>query len=106
MPRPKGSKNKLKTDPTVQIEQLTAAKLALAEEEAQTAGVIAEQKKKLRDIQKRIKGLDKELAKLEARKSEIELAAKSEEAKKELQGKIEELLKSGVSADEILSKLK
>ena len=44
--------------------------------------------------------------KLETKQAEEAAAAKADGAKKELQSRIEELIKAGVSAEDILEKLK
>ena len=107
MPRPKGSKNKAKARASVtKVPQLRAARDALLTEQQEVEKVLAEQTAKLKDIKKRVRALDREIQKLELKESEAQAAAQAEEAKKLLNGKIEELVQSGVSVEDILNKLR
>ena len=111
MPRPKGSKNKAKTAiPTTDFTSLIAEKAAA--KESLTADITALEenvnnlKTELKEKKVELKKLDTELAKLEAKKAEME-AREAEEAKKaELEETIQKLMTAGVSAAEILEKLK
>ena len=112
MPRPKGSKNKAKTSsiPTTDFTSLIAEKAAA--KDALTADITAQEenlesiKAELKTKKAELKKLDTELAKLEAQKAEME-AREAEEAKKaELEETIQKLMADGVSAAEILEKLK
>ena len=111
MPRPKGSKNKAKTAiPTTDFDALIAEKAAA--KESLTADITALEenlesiKADLKTKKAELKKLDTELAKLEAKKAEME-AREAEEAKKaELEETIQKLMADGVSAAEILEKLK
>ena len=111
MPRPKGSKNKAKTTiPTTDFDALIAEKAAA--KESLTADITALEenlesiKADLKTKKAELKKLDTELAKLEAKKAEME-AREAEEAKKaELEETIQKLMATGVSAAEILEKLK
>ena len=111
MPRPKGSKNKAKTAiPTTDFDALIAEKAAA--KESLTADITALEenlesiKADLKTKKAELKKLDTELAKLEAKKAEME-AREAEEAKKaELEETIQKLMATGVSAAEILEKLK
>ena len=111
MPRPKGSKNKVKTAiPTTDFTSLIAEKAAA--KDALTADITAQEenlesiKAELKTKKAELKKLDTELAKLEAQKAEME-AREAEEAKKaELEETIQKLMADGVSAAEILEKLK
>ena len=111
MPRPKGSKNKAKTAiPTTDFDALIAEKAAA--KESLTADITALEenlesiKADLKTKKAELKKLDTELAKLEAKKAEME-AREAEEAKKaELEATIQKLMADGVSAAEILEKLK
>ena len=111
MPRPKGSKNKAKTAiPTTDFDALIAEKAAA--KESLTADITALEenlesiKAELKTKKAELKKLDTELAKLEAKKAEME-AREAEEAKKaELEETIQKLMADGVSAAEILEKLK
>ena len=111
MPRTKGSKNKAKTAiPTTDFDALIAEKAAA--KESLTADITALEenlesiKADLKTKKAELKKLDTELAKLEAKKAEME-AREAEEAKKaELEETIQKLMADGVSAAEILEKLK
>ena len=111
MPRPKGSKNKAKTAiPTTDFDALIAEKAEA--KDALTADIAALEenlesiKAELKTKKAELKKLDTELAKLEAKKAEME-AREAEEAKKaELEETIQKLMTAGVSAAEILEKLK
>ena len=111
MPRPKGSKNKAKTAiPTTDFDALIAEKAAA--KESLTADITALEenlesiKADLKTKKAELKKLDTELSKLEAKKAEME-AREAEEAKKaELEETIQKLMATGVSAAEILEKLK
>ena len=104
MPRPKGSKNKAKTAiPTTDFDALIAEKAEA--KDALTADITALEEN-LESIKAELKKLDTELSKLEAKKAEME-AREAEEAKKaELEETIQKLMAAGVSAAEILEKLK
>ena len=120
MPRPKGSKNKVtraraprkastatqSTDLAALIADKSSAKEALAADivslEENLTSIKADLKAKKADLKK----LDTELGKLEAQKAEME-AREAEEAKKaELDELIKKLMADGMSAAEILEKLK
>lgn len=113
MPRPKGSKNKSPrkaTIPTIDLAALIADKSSardllaadIASIEENLTSIKADLKAKKADLKK----LDTELGKLEAQKAEME-AREAEEAKKaELEEMIQKLMADGMSAAEILEKLK
>ena len=111
MPRPKGSKNKAKiTVAQVDFDALIAEKAEA--KDALTADITALEenlesiKADLKTKKAELKKLDTELSKLEAKKAEME-AREAEEAKKaELEETIQKLMATGVSAAEILEKLK
>ena len=112
MPRPKGSKNKAKTssiptaDFTSLIAEKAAAKDALVSDIAALEENVNNLKTELKEKKVELKKLDTELSKLEAQKAEME-AREAEEAKKaELEETIQKLMAAGVSAAEILEKLK
>ena len=105
MPRPKGSKNKAKTssipitDFTSLIADKAAAKDALVSD-------IAALEENVNNLKNELKKLDTELGKLEEQKAAFD-AREAEEAKKaELEEMIQKLMADGVSAAEILEKLK
>ena len=94
MPRPKGSKNKTKTvkatvDFAAQIAEKQSAK------EADLKAKKAE-----------LKSIDKEIARIEAKKVKAETKAAESAKKAEAEDVLKKLLASGVSADDILAKLK
>ena len=116
MPRPKGSKNKSprktvkSTIPTTDLAALIADKSSardliaadIASLEENLTSIKADLKAKKAELKK----LDTELEKLVAQKAEME-AREAEEAKKaELEETIQKLMADGMSAAEILEKLK
>ena len=113
MPRTKGSRNHAKTDFDAQIAKLQKDKAMLEEGLSKTVAHIEELKtdiKSLRESLKpqkaEIKQTEKEIAKLEAKKAAAETNAAEEAKKAEAESVVKKLLASGVSADEILEKLK
>ena len=112
MPRPKGSKNKAKTSsiPTTDFDTLIAEKSSSKEALVADIATLEENLTSIREELKakkaELKKLDTELGKLEEQKAEVE-AREAEEAKKaELEEMIQKLMADGVSAAEILEKLK
>ena len=118
MPRPKGSKNKVTraraprkaTIPTTDLAALivdkSSARALLAADIASLEENLTSIKADLKAKKADLKKLDTELAKLEAQKAEME-AREAEEAKKaELEETIQKLMADGMSAAEILEKLK
>ena len=111
MPRPKGSKNKVKSttaqpDFTSLIAEKAAAKDALVSDIAALEENVNNLKTELKEKKAELKKLDTELGKLEEQKAAFD-AAQAEEAKKaELEETIQKLMADGVSAAEILEKLK
>ena len=96
MPRTKGSKNKPKTmiaDFATQIAEKQSAKEALTAEIASITANIDTLKADLKEKKTALKKAEKEVATLEAKKTEAESVLKK-------------LLAEGMSADEILAKLK
>ena len=96
MPRTKGSKNKPKTvtaDFATQIAEKQSAKEALSAEIASITANIDTLKADLKEKKTALKKAEKEVATLEAKKAEAESVLKK-------------LLAEGMSADEILAKLK
>ena len=112
MPRPKGSKNKAKTssiptaDFTSLITEKAAAKDALTAEVAALEENVNNLKAELKEKKAELKKLDTGLSKLEAQKAEADAKAAAEAQKAELQEAIQKLMADGVSAAEILEKLK
>ena len=111
MPRPKGSKNKVKpttqsTDFTSLIAEKSSSKEALVADIASLEENLANIKADLKAKKAELKKLDTELGKMEEQKAAFD-AAQAEEAKKaELEETIQKLMADGVSAAEILEKLK
>ena len=111
MPRLKGSKNKAKTAiPTTDFDALIAEKAAA--KESLTADITALEenlesiKADLKTKKAELKKLDTELGKLEEQKAEADAKAAAEAQKAELDETIQKLMADGVSAAEILEKLK
>ena len=112
MPRPKGSKNKAKTSsiPTTDFDTLIAEKSSTKEALVADIATLEENLTSIREELKakkaELKRLDTELGKLEEQKAAFD-AREAEEAKKaELEEMIQKLMADGVSAAEILEKLK
>ena len=111
MPRPKGSKNKVKStistaDFDALIAEKTSAKEDLTVEIASLEENLANIKADLKAKKAELKKLDTELGKLEEQKAAFD-ATEAEKAKKaELEETIQKLMADGVSAAEILGKLK
>ena len=104
MPRPKGSKNKAKPT-TAQLDFTSLIAEKSSTKEALVAD-IATLEENLKAQKAELKKLDTELGKLEEQKAAFD-AAEAEKAKKaELEETIQKLMDDGVSAAEILEKLK
>ena len=111
MPRPKGLKNKVKSttaqlDFTSLIAEKAAAKDALTADIAALEENVINLKNELKEKKVELKKLDTELSKLEAKKAEADAKAAAEAQKAELEETIQKLMADGVSAAEILEKLK
>lgn len=118
MPRPKGSKNKVTrnkapgktTIPTADFDALIAEKSstkeALVADIASLEENLTSLKADLKAKKAELKKLDTELGKLEGQKAEVEARAAEEAKKAELEETIQKLMADGVSAAEILEKLK
>lgn len=111
MPRPKGSKNKVKpttpsTDFTSLIAEKSSSKESLVADIATLEENLTSIREELKAKKAELKRLDTELVKLEEQKAAFD-AREAEEAKKaELEETIQKLMADGVSAAEILEKLK
>ena len=111
MPRPRGSKNKVKptiptTDFTSLIAEKSSTKEALVADIATLEENLTSIREELKAKKAELKRLDTELEKLEEQKAAFD-AREAEEAKKaELEEMIQKLMADGVSAAEILEKLK
>ena len=109
MPRTKGSKNKPKTviaDFATQIAEKQSAKEALVAEIASITANIDTLKADLKEKKTALKKAEKEVASLEAKKAKADAKAAEEAKKAEAESVVKRLLASGVSAEEILEKLK
>ena len=109
MPRPKGSKNKPKTvtaDFATQIAEKQSAKETLTAEIASITVNIDTLKADLKEKKASLKAIDKEIVKLEAKKAKADAKAAEEAKKTEAESVLKKLLAEGMSADEILAKLK
>ena len=109
MPRTKGSKNKPKTvtaDFAKQIAEKKSAKEALTAEIASITVNIDTLKADLKEKKASLKAIDKEIVKLEAKKAKVDAKAAEEAKKIEAESVLKKLLAEGMSADEILAKLK
>ena len=103
IPRTKGSKNRPKTqnDYATQITEKESEIIALNSEIASIQKAIEEQKNTLKE-----KKAQKELTALEAKKAAADQKAAEEVKKAEAENVVKKLLAGGMSADEILEKLK
>ena len=111
MPRPKGSKNKAKvTIPANDFEALiaekTSAKENLISEIASLEENLTALKADLKAKKAELKAVEKELEKLEEQKAAFDVAQAEEAKKAELESVLQKLMADGVSAAEILEKLK
>ena len=109
MPRTKGSKNMTKTvtaDFATQIAEKQSAKEALTAEIASITANIDTLKADLKVKKSALKKAEKEVASLEAKKVKADAKAAEEAKKAEAEDVLKKLLASGVSADEIVAKLK
>ena len=109
MPRTKGSKNKPKTvtaDFATQLAEKQSAKEALVAEIASITANIDTLKANLKEKKTALKKAEKEVASLEAKKAKADAMATEEAKKTEAEAVLKKLLASGMSADEILEKLK
>ena len=106
-------KNHAKTDFDAQLAKLQKDKALLEEGIAKTVAQIEELKTDIKSMREslkpqkaEIKKVEKEIAKLEAKKSAAEAKAAEAAKKAEAEDMLKKLLASGMSADEILAKLK
>lgn len=107
-PELKVAKNKksLTVDYAALIAQKQADKDAAANEIAAVAANIEELKAELKSKKTAAKKLNKELAKLVAKKAAVEAAAAEAAKRGEAEAMLKKLLAEGMSADEIIDKLK
>ena len=109
MPRPKGSKNKPKAAQNIPLDALIAEESerikGLEEEAKAVEAEIAELNGKLKGLKYDLKKSEKKLQALEEQKAQEAAKAAAAAAKEALQEKIDQLLASGLSLDDILNKL-
>ena len=109
MPRTKGSKNRPKTvtaDFATQFAEKQSTREALAVEIASITANIDTLKADLKAKKAALKKAEKEVATLESKKAKADAKAAEEAKKTEAEAVLKKLLASGMSADEILEKLK
>ena len=114
MPRTKGSKNRpkhtinsaLKTDFASQIAEKQETIASLNTEIASITSDIDTLKADLKEKKNALKKAEKEVASLEAKKAKADAKVAEEAKKAEAESVVKKLLASGMSADEILEKLK
>lgn len=110
MARPKGSKNKAKVldgvDYAAQIAEKNTAAESLAEEIAALGTNIAALNAERKSKEAELKKLNKAVTKLEKKKAEADEKIAEAAKKAEAEDVLKKLLSSGMSADEILKKLK
>ena len=97
---------KTTADFAVQIAEKQSAKETLSAEIASITANIDTLKADLKEKKTALKSAEKEVAKLEAKKAKADAKAAEEAKKAEAESVVKKLLASGVSADEILEKLK
>ena len=110
MSRTKGSKNRPKTNTTKdyasQIVEKQETIVSLNTEIASITANIDTLKAELKEKKTALKKAEKEVASLEAKKAKADAKAAEEAKKAEAESVLKKLLASGMSADEILEKLK
>ena len=110
MPRTKGRKNRPKTNITkdyaTQIVEKQETIAFLNTEIAFITANIDTLKANLKEKKTALKKAEKEVASLEAKKAKADAKAAEEAKKTEAESVVKRLLASGMSADEILEKLK
>lgn len=110
MARPKGSRNKAKVldgvDYAAQIAEKNTAAESLAQEIAALGTNIAALNAERKAKEVELKKLNKEIVKLKKKKAEADEKVAEAAKKAEAEDVLKKLLSSGMSADEILEKLK
>ena len=110
MPRTKGSKNRPKINTTKnyasQIAEKQETSASLTTEIASITANIDTLKADLKEKKTALKKAEKEVTSLEAKKAKADAKAAEEAKKAEAEAVLKKLLVSGMSADEILEKLK
>ena len=109
MPRTRGRKNKPKTvtaDFASQIAEKQSVREVLSTDIASITANIDSLKADLREKKASLKAIDKEIVRIEVKKVKAETKAAESAKKAEAEDVLKKLLASGVSADDILAKLK
>ena len=109
MPRTKGSKNRPQITHTDYASQIAEKQESITSLTAEISSIIANidtLKVDLKEKKYALKKADKEVAMLEAKKEKADANAAEEAKKAEAEAVLKKLLASGMSADEILEKLK
>jgi len=108
MPRTKGSKNKPKTtnDYAFQIKEKQKFIASLSVEITSITANIDTLKADLKEKKTALKSAQKELTKLEAKKAAADQKTAEAAKKNEAENLVKKLLAEGVSADDIIEKLK
>lgn len=110
MARPKGSKNKIKVldgiDYATQIAEKNTAAESIAEEISALGTNIATLNAEKKAKEAELKKINKEIVKLEKKKADADAKVAEAAKKAEAEDVLKKLLSSGMSADEILEKLK
>ena len=109
MPRTKGSKNRPKTTHTDYASQIAEKQESITFLTAEISSIIANIDTLKADLKKKkaaLKKAEKEVATLEAKKAKADAKAAEKAKKIEAEAVLKKLLASGMSADEILEKLK
>ena len=105
MPRTKGSKNRPKTNTTQDYaSQIAEKQESIVSLTAEIASITANIDTLKADLKE--KKAEKEVASLEAKKAKADAKVAEEAKKAEAESVVKRLLASGMSADEILEKLK
>lgn len=112
MPRPKGSKNKVKranTNSAAEIASVLAEKTAEREQLNGDIASLLEEinslKTQLKKKRSELKSVEKAVAKLEAKKTAEEAKATQNARKAEIDSALQKLIADGMSVDDILIKL-
>ena len=110
MPRTKGSKNRPKTNITKDYaSQITEKQEIIASLNTEITAITANidtLKADLKEKKSALKKAEKEVAMLEAKKAKADAKAAEEAKKTEVEAVLKKLLAEGVSADDIIEKLK
>ena len=102
MPRTKGSKNRPKTTHTDYASQIAEKQESITSLTAEIASI----QKAIEEQKSALKKAEKEVAMLEVKKAKADAKAAEEAKKAEAESVVKKLLAGGMSADEILEKLK